>query len=88
MGINDRLKKAKENTEKIDKAAKELNKDASKDFDKKKYDKEYSSKKATIKINKDFHKMAKVQSAKRFMTVSKYIEHLIDKDSNNFPTEY
>jgi predicted HicB family RNase H-like nuclease len=52
-----------------------------KPFSKKEYDKEYSKKKATIKIYKEYHEKADKEAKKRFMSISKYIEYLINEDT-------
>ncbi len=87
MGINDKLKNRKTGKQ-LKEAAKELTPpvEEKKPFDKKEYDKKYSKKKVTVKLNKASHTKAVEQSKKRFMTISKYLEYLINEDGKNFPT--
>ena len=54
-----------------------------KPFNKKEYDKQYSKQKVTVKLNKPAHLKAVEQSKKRFMTISKYLEFLINEDGKN-----
>lgn len=83
-----RIKKASEGlTDKeIKKAADELQPvpvEEKKPFDKSEYEKAYNKKKTTIKIYNEFHTKAIVEAKKRFMSISKYIEYLINEDTKN-----